>query len=324
MKKKENLLIHNLKAVCKSVKEKNGKINIKKLLIFLGVIFISITTLFFSKVNIEKNNFNEKLDAIARELLEREPINDGYVDIEWLAEEERQEFENLKDKEELGKFYFVQGFNEKINSNEEAALEYFEKAADVLPDKADKKLKSRIYYEQSNILHKIDEEESKAMFEKVKEIYKDESDKEYLVRLSLLKGKQFMDGDMSASECIDILEEALALVKEIEYDDIGNVDYYLGTAYWYDNQQIQAINHKLEALSVYYDQNKADKVEFLSIDLAIDFLEIRNYNDAIKYLNMVIDNMPETFPNDYDYFIPSYAWMNLVDAYTKSGRYKDA
>lgn len=296
----------------------------KKLSIFLGIIFISVSIICVKKDNIKKVNFNDRLDSIVSELLERDPINDGYIDIEWLTDVERQEVENSKDKEKLSKLYFIEGFNENINLNREAALNYFEKALSNLPDKTDKKLKSRIYYEQSNILYSEDEEESKALFRKVKDIYEDENDKEYLLKLSILKGKKFMDGDIPASECIEVLEEALTLAKEIEYDDIIDIYYYLGTAYWYDNQQIQAINYKLEALSAAYDTNRSDKVEFISIDLAIDFLEIGNYDDAIKYLKTVIDNMPESFPHDYDYFTPSYAWMNLVEAYTKAGRYEEA
>ena len=300
------------------------KRNIKKLSIFLGIIFISVGIICVKKVNIKKASFNDRLDSIVNELLERDPINDGYIDIEWLTDVEREKIENSKDKEQLSKLYFVEGFNEKIDSNREEALDYFKKASSILPNKADKKLKSRIYYEQSNILYSEDEEESKALFQKVKDIYEGENDKEYLVKLSVLKGKEFMDGDMPTSECIEVLEETLTLAKEIEYDGIFDIYYYLGTAYWYDNQQIQAINYKLEALSAAYDINRPDKAEFVSIDLAIDFLEMGNYDDAIKYLKTVIDNMPESFPDDYDYFTPSYAWMNLVDAYTKSGRYEEA
>ena len=118
-----------------------------------------------------------------------------------------------------------------------------------------------------------------------------------------------------SNESVKILTEALELAKEINYEEIEEVYFNLGRAYWSDDKFIESINAKLEALNIVDSKNLEEKIALISTDLGIDYLYSGNYEEALVYLSRVLSYSLE---DEYeDARIKSYSLMNICEAYIK-------
>ena len=290
-------------------------------IIFTAIILI-VTGILISNRNgytIYGNTVDKKLNLIVAEILSRDPVIRGFSDIEWITEEEKETLEQSSDKQMLSKLYFISGFYEKLNSNYELAEKYFQESLKYSDNKKSRNLKGRIYYEESNTaLINNNYEHSKELFKKVINLYLDEKDEEYF-KLIILRSMDLIYNNVGFDECLDILNKALDIAEEIDDESKRQVYYYLSLAYWDANQTIQAIAYKLEALNIAYENKSNNTVASMSIDLGTDFLEMANYDQAIKYFNKAIESIDESYDNSD--IKMSYAHLNLYEAYSKSGNY---
>lgn len=293
------------------------------IIIFIAVVLI-ITGLLISceSSSVANDDAEKKLNAAVNEIFIRDPIIDGFSDIEWLTEEENEFLKQSSDKQLLSNLYFVDGFYEKLNSNYVLSNKYFEEALKYADKKKNKYIKGRIYYEQSNIaLINGSYEESKSLFKKVINLYADEKEKDYL-KLIILRSMDLIYNNIGFEECVNILEKAAEIGKDIDREYERQAYYYLGLAYWDANQAIQSINYKLEALSIAYENDKNNIAANMAVDLGSDFLEMGNYVQAIKYFNEAVDSIDESYEDSYRTL--AYAYFNLYEAYSKSENYKKA
>ena len=164
-------------------------------------------------------------------------------------------------------------------------------------------------------LYENEYDKSSESFEKIKEIAFKYNKKEEAVKYGVKRGYDIYCIPDGSNESVQILTEALELAKEINYEEIEEVYFYLGRSYWSNDKFIESINAKLEALNIVDSKNLEEKIALISTDLGIDYLYSGNYEEALVYLSRVLSSNLE---DEYeDAKIKSYSLMNICEAYIK-------
>lgn len=216
----------------------------------------------------------------------------------------------------LGNLYAMEKDNKTAIIKYNEAISYFEEYTNI-------EVMALTYYELSKLyLSESEYDNSEDIFEKLKYDCKRYGKKALIVKYSLKRGYDLHNIPHGKEQAVKILEDALNLAEEINYDEIEDVYFSLGRAYWYVDRLVDSINAKLEALSVCQSKNLKAKICKISTDIGIDYLFSKEYDEAIVYLSRVLGYKLE---DEYeDAKSKSYSLVNLVEAYTRIEDYDSA
>lgn len=218
---------------------------------------------------------------------------------------------------------FILGHIYMQSDNNINAIDSFNKAIVYFDKISDTQIKTKTYFELSRAyLNESQFTESEDAFKNLKEVGINEGKKEDIVKYSLLRAYDISFYAEGKNKAVEILEDALELAKEINYDNIEDVYFELGRAYWYEDRLVESINTKLEALSIARGKNIKSKMANISIDIGVNYLYSGNYDEAKTYLSRVLTYKlkdESKWP-----IIKSYALLNLIECYIKLEDYDSA
>ncbi|MEG0856195.1 MAG: tetratricopeptide repeat-containing diguanylate cyclase [Terrisporobacter sp.] len=297
-----------------------------KLIITIGVIlFIAMGATFYI-VNKDNNITQDKidyLDKVVTYVLKDEIENFDQDKIDLIKHKVEQISKKSKDKAKLSQVHFVLGNIYAVEKENKKAIIELNKSVDNFDKLSNTEIKVKTYYELSKMyLYEEEYSKSEAIYKKVKALSQKDDKRELIIKYNLDRAHDLYYVEDSKKKTIELLEEALKIAEEIDYDNIEDIYFELGRAYWSDDRSIEGVNTKLEALSISQSKNLKVKISKISIDIGIDYLYSQNYNEAIVYLSRVLYYNLDDKIEDAE--IKAYALINLCDAYTKVGQYDDA
>lgn len=280
--------------------------------IFLGIIYCVVYNKNINEVN--DDNFNH--NKIIQYVLECNIRDFSGEEKDEIKRKVNKTINDSKDKKTLSECYYILGFLNSLEKNNKEAIRLYNKAIANIDSIKDIKIKTQIYYELSRMyLYENEYDKSSESFEKIKEIAFKYNKKEEAVKYGVKRGYDIYCIPDGSNESVQILTEALELAKEINYEEIEEVYFYLGRSYWSNDKFIESINAKLEALNIVDSKNLEEKIALISTDLGIDYLYSGNYEEALVYLSRVLSSNLE---DEYeDAKIKSYSLMNICEAYIK-------
>ena len=209
------------------------------------------------------------------------------------------------------------------SDNNVQAINCFNEAIDYFDKKSEMKIKMSIYFQLSRAyLNELQFIKSENMFDNLKGLAIKQNKKEEFIKYSLLRASDIYSYQNEKSKAVYILEYALKLAEEIDYEEIEDVYFNLGRAYWYEGRLVESINAKLEALSIARGKNIESKIATISINIGVDYLNSGNYEEAVTYLSRVLSYKIED--ENESPTIKSYALTNLVESYIKLEDYESA
>lgn len=257
----------------------------------------------------------------SKELESNNSIIDNYVDLaisDEIKKLDEELIENIKQtvkdnlsstkNEDKAKANYILGCLDTLNGENEKAIKKLGKAAKLLDYKTTPKLKVWINYQLSETyMYNGDYDKSNELYNKAIEICKKEYTKEGLVDLYMRGSLYKINTPGGMSEAIKLSDEALDLAKEINYK----------LAYAYSNagvtnamagNTIHSIQYQLLAIDLAKEKGIKDLEVKNIVDIAINYVDLGNYDEAIRYLK-------ESLKYTTDGYLQSYAMVNLTEAY---------
>lgn len=305
---------------------KSNKHKIALLTVIIIAAIIGLIILYkFENPEIVKSK-NSKIDNAFYQSLNYSDFDIENIKIDEFTQEEENEIIEKNNVNDKLKLYIIRGIQEKLNYNTEISEEYFQKAMDLLPKIKNNLLKIVTYYEYSESIFYENSELSKEYYDKAVELAQEKRYEDTLLWLKFSRGALMVSSEnpLYLDESFEILNEALDLAKkDNNVDKIVRTYYYLGVIYLNKGQQVLSVSNKIEAFDR-LDKDDPDNsyyCDFLSTEIGIDYLELENYNAAIQYLSLILEQ-----ENFYEgvYFNKAYSAANLCDAYLKIGNIEGA
>lgn len=291
----------------------------------VGVLFILLGFMSckYYEENTTRYTKNENINLITKEIL-----NDR---IEYFNEDDLEKLNNmaeqfLNDKDNNGNMVqanFILGHINIVKYNYEEAIIRLNEAISYFDNTNYGEVTTCIYYELSRAYISIDEyEKSQEAFNKAIKICEENNNMENIIKIKMMRANDVYYKADGLNKAIKLVEENLKLAKEINYKLIEDVYFKLGILYWYADRTVEAVNCKIEALSISEEKDDNRKALKISTDIGIDYLYSGNYSEAIKYFNNVFSYDLEDEYEDSER--KAYALLNLVEAYAKVDDYENA
>ena len=290
----------------------------RKRLFFVGIIVMMLLSIIFLQrvSNVHVKNLDGVLDDYIYKISNEEFDYMNEDDISYIENYIDEILKDESDKEVIAKSSFILGYLDIIKFDLLNAVEKFNESIANLPAKIDSEFKVQVYSELSRAyLNLGDYEKSKEIFNTVIEFCSEEELLDKLITLSVDKSYDLYNIANKLNESIELMENILDICKEKDSDKLYQVYFELGILYWYDGRNIESINYNLKGLNIVYEKGENDNIPNLLIDVGIDYLDVKNYNEAIKYFLDAIKY--DIKDKNRDISMKTYAYINLSSAYNK-------
>lgn len=236
---------------------------------------------------------------------------------------------NTTNDDILTRLYFVMGVMREVKLMDyEAAYNDFLAATEHFTNNTSIKLKACIYTYISNVLVELDKPDASATaFAKVTSLYQGKGSR-------TIKYKTYIDCIINRvcsqytynienhvtdfQPLIDLLNTALEISLQHGDYHLFEIYYLLGQTYYGNNQATQGTNYKLQALKIAEENNNAEELIVVSIDLGLDYQDRAVYTEAAKYFENALELMsdPELGITEFD---RTYCDINLAQSQIESG-----
>lgn len=297
----------------------------KKLILGLFMILIIIGGVIYHRVSEPSTHITSvtEITHIKNEILQSKIEDYDYKELKSIENKVIDELEHSKDDITIAQCNFILGNVYMITNNPKEAIDSFNKSINYFYKIKDIPLKMKTYFELSRAyLTESKFNESEEAFNNLKNLGINKNKKEEVIKYSIKRAYDIFNYPGGKSKSIEILEDALKISKDIDYYEIEDVYFQLGRAYWYEDRLVESINSKLKALNIARGKNSKDKIINISIDIGLDYLKSRNYDEALTYLSRVIYYKMKDENNSP--IIKSYAFLNLTECYVRLEKYDDA
>lgn len=295
-------------------------------LAIIGMVILILSLISYSIMICSKSlnqNTEERLDSVVELILSDEIKTLTSSKIEEIEVEVENILKNTRNNKIICKSYFILGYIDSINFKYDSAIELLNRAIPLFGNISNCKMKVHTYYELSKIYLTIgDNNKSNAFFNKMIQVCGEENIREEIVELSILRGNDLYSTEDGLRKAIDLMEETLALAKEIKYVGVIDAYYKLGVLYDYDGRDIQAINCKLEALKLAEENGLRKKSLEINIDIGRNYLYIGNYSEAVRYFKKVLSSELEDETKDNE--TKSIALLYLAECFSNISEYESA
>lgn len=280
---------------------------------FISIVFCIIYYRFYNEYiicNITSQN------KIVKSILEYDIRDFSYEEKNKIKRKVNKRINSTNNKETLSECYYILAFLNSLDKNNEEAINLYNKAINNINSIKNVKVKTQIYYELSRMyLYEHEYEKSSESFEKMKEIAFNYNEKEEVVKYGLKRSRDIYYTKQGSRKSVKILKPILELAKEINYEEIEEVYFQLGRAYWSDDKIIESINAKLKALDIVTTKKIEDKIAYISTDVGVDYLYSGNYEEALVYLSRVLSyDLADKYE---DAEAKSYSLINMCEAHIK-------
>ena len=296
----------------------------KKLILLSIIVIIFVTSIYFIGDRKEALRENStEISEIKKDILEFRIEDYGEEKLTNVKIKVMDILDTTMDDITMAECNFILGHIYMQSNNNINAIDSFNKAIVYFDKISDTQIKTKTYFELSRAyLNELQFTKSEDAFKNLKEVGINEGKKEDIVKYSLLRAYDISFYAEEKNKAVKILEDALELAKEINYDNIEDVYLELGRAYWYEDRLVESINTKLEALSIARGKNIESKIVNISMDIGVNYLYSGNYDEAKTYLSRVLAYKlkgERKWP-----IIKSYALLNLIECYIKLEEYDSA
>lgn len=286
-------------------------------------ISIIIGSMYISKKNNEKDKmYSSTENSIVDMVISQNIRNISENELEDIKNNCESTLNTSSNKEELIKANYILAFIKIMNSDNKDAIIYLENARKLFDKHTEKKLKIWINYTLSEAyLYEEKYEKSDERFNEAVNICETGYNKETLIEL-YRKGSsnklRFPDG---FSKSIELAEKSLELSKAINYEVVESY-WKASVVHAVSGNNIQSIEYQLAAIELAKEQGSADLEMKNRVELAINYLDLENYEEAIKYLK---ESLTYTSGDEgKDAYYKSYALVNLIESYIKVGNLEEA
>ena len=297
-----------------------------KPIILWGVIIVLLTSgiIFFHNCpNTARHKERDKVNFYIEKLLNEETDYSNKEEIDEMENDIFQILQDEKDRETISKSNFLLGYIDITNFELEEAIDKFKESIKNFTENMDIGIKARVYYELSRAyLNEGKYEKSAEVFNTMSELCKKNNRIDTLISLSMNRSYDLYNIVNDLDGSIELMEDILSIAKEINHENTYEVYFELGVLYWYDEKSIESINCKLKALNLMYEQKLYKNISNMLIDIGIDYLCIKNYDEAIKYLLDAVNFTSGDRQEEIS--VKTYAFMNLVESYTKLNDFENA
>ncbi len=257
----------------------------------------------------------------SKELESNNYIIDNYVDLVISDEINKldEEFvENIKQtakdnlsstkSEDKVKANYILGCLNTLNGENEKAIKQLEEATQLFDYKTESKLKVWVNYQLSELyIYNGDYDKSNELYNKAIEICKKEYTKEGLVDLYMRGSLYKINTPGGMSEAVKLSDKGLDLAKEINYK-LAHAYSNAGVTNAMAGNTIHSIQYQLSAIDLAKEKGIKDLEVKNIVDIAINYVDLGNYDEAIRYLK-------ESLKYTTDGYLQSYAMVNLAEAY---------
>lgn len=291
----------------------------------LGVIIIIIACLGYNFINTKKSeeliisdDINSMVDAII--LNDIKGIDDELINV--IRTKISNMELNILDRQELVKLKFIEGYLYLLNGDNESSISAFKEVIKNSNKDTDAKIRVWATYKLSMAqLYEEQYYDSETTFNKAVEICESEYNQKTLVDMYRVRAMSIIDTPEGIPKSIELIDKAVDIANKINYDK-ARVYSSTGTAYEVAGQLIQSIEYQLDAIE-YCKKEGLKNLEMINeVDIAVNYLDLGNYDEAIKYL---VDILKETTEEvEPDAHFKSYALVNLCDAYIKTNNIEGA
>lgn len=284
-------------------------LKLKRILAVVGIILLCI--LCFLTLNVKKEK-EEIVSSITGDIIY------SYVNNTPLTEDFfKESIATLKKKNLLSELYFVNGYNDYLNGNEDGAIDNFQlsltqNSMNSLPKAYSAKLIAKIYFLRNDDINGI-----KYTNLAINQLSSEEINKHYELAWDLIRPLAHMNNGRDT--LIEIIQNILSNNKHLSKEAALFYQSKLGTLYTLVNQFADASAYTVE--SVYLAKELEDPyLEATNlINLAIIFKDIRGTSSATTLLKNVLDiNIPDKY---LDASTKCYALINLSEIYLNSYDY---
>ncbi|MDD9194654.1 diguanylate cyclase [Aliivibrio sp. S3MY1] len=217
---------------------------------------------------------------------------------------------------------FIKGYIDSANNQYDDATEHFNRAKQFIYPELASHVLSRLFYEISHIeLEQKQYDLSENTYRHAEELFNDNDDySNAFILISLGRTYDLADVEGGSTLTIKQANKALEFAQNIKYSEIERVYYTLGLSYWNNNQTITGINFKLKALNIYLEKEQYSDIVFSLTDIGIDYLFLKNYNEAIRQLKQALQyqlKINNTKPEEAYYVVyklyNAYIQLNDLD-----------
>lgn len=284
--------------------------------VIIGAIYIS------SKGNEKDNIYSNKETSTIDMVISQDIRNLEENEIEDIKNNCESILDSSSNNDELIKANYILAFIKIMDSENKDAIIYLEKARKLFDKNTERKLKIWINYTLAEAyLYEERYEESDERFNEAIHICETGYNKETLIDL-YRKGAsnklRFPDG---FSKSIELAEKALELSKSINYEVVESY-WKASVVHAVSGNNIQSIEYQLAAIDLAKEKGSTDLEMKNRVELAINYLDLENYEEAIKYLK---ESLAYTSGNEgKDAYYKSYALVNLIESYIKIGNLEEA
>ncbi|GLR74494.1 GGDEF domain-containing protein [Aliivibrio sifiae] len=206
---------------------------------------------------------------------------------------------NIDTKNQNCSFYthFIQGYIASANNNFDLAENHFNDSQQHLSPLIPTHIQSRFYYELSYVqLKQGDAQISERNYGKAEALFnKKEQHHNTFITISLGRTYDLAYVDEGSELSIKQAQKTLEFAESIRYSKMEDVYFILGLSYWNNNQTIMGINFKLKALNSYIQKQQHGDITYTLTDIGIDYLFLRNYDEAIRQLTHALQYQAENY-----------------------------
>lgn len=301
--------------------------NSKKISIIAFILFfILLVSLAITNIDNIKSYFNDykNIQSLVNLCIEDR--------IQELSEEEKNKAKlyideainkRYSNRDLLGKSHFILGAIYYSESNYELSIDEYDKASKYFEKVNNNKMKLRSYYYISKCYEYNEQYLSGDIaFDKLKNEAKTKEELELLVEYSFERANDISANSENWYRLIVLLEDLIPIAEDIKYYKLERVYFRLGNAYEYYEDYINGRKFKLKALDIAESNERIENIYKISINIAVDYMNSYQYEEAIKYLEKSLEYDIED--KNENLHQKSNALVNLARSYVQLDKYEDA
>lgn len=297
----------------------------RTIILIIVLVFISVTLF---GVIIKKYINNEKLidNRISNNIVDL-IISNKFRDLDEKTIDDIQRFSeevisNSNIKEELINANFILGYL-KIQSNDiDGSIDRFNEALKLSDNYTKSNIKAGIKFYLSTVyLYMDDYEKSENLFKEAINICKEEDLQNILIDFYRERAMNIIDIPGGVQAAVSLIDKAIVLSEKSNYN-LAKVYSSAGSIYSIANELIQSIQYQLDAIDICKKEGLRNLEIRNYIEIAINYIDLESYEEAIKYLSVILDYTVDD--KNEDAFFKSYALVNLCGAYLKLDKINEA
>jgi len=198
-------------------------------------------------------------------------------------------------------------------------------AVNLLDDGASIELRAKLYFDLSLAQIKQNKiEDSTKNFMQVESLFEgyNGSHNEIFISYFMKRAFELSHQKSTSNELVTFWEDIYQKAVSMKYQQIDDIYYYLGTAYWNARQFVKGVNLKIKAIDLSLERNDDDQIQLMMTDVGIDYLFNGNYHQAIKQFNKAIEFNKKKGKENPERL--HYVLIKLYAAYTEASNISKA